>query len=370
MIPLFLEPQDVWLFRDGRPFDAGSQHRAESTFPPFPTVIAGAIRSFQLARRGVNLAAVTPAEKQIISDMVGTSDDLKDLRLSGPFVARIDPRTDEVTRYYPQPADAVSLSKADHSIRPASIPIIRPKNTFTSRSKENDEEYLLGLIDSLEKGETGLWLTEKNLLKYLSGETVNAVTTDTLFQREIHPGIGMQNATKTAQEGMLFEVEYVRPLPNVGLWVGLEGRSYQDWPDRGILQLGGETRAAAIRRLDKKDSKTAPFSELPSGQASGSRLRIYLTTPARFSGGWQPAGGWNQLVGNNVVLRAAAVNRFISMGGFDLAQNDHKAALRYVPAGSVYYFESTDGMPVTLHKPAFTDYGQEFGLGKILTGGW
>lgn len=370
MIPLFLEPQDVWLFRDGRPFDAGAQHRAESTFPPFPTVIAGAIRSFQLARRGVNLAAVTPAEKRMISDMVGTSDDLNDLRLSGPFIAEINPSTGEPTRYYPQPADAVSVNKVDHSIRPASIPIIRPENTLTSRSKDDHEEYLLGLADPLEKGETGLWLTEENLLKYLSGKTVDAVTSGTLFQREIHPGIGMQNTTKTTQEGMLFEVEYVRPLPNVGLWVGLEGESYQDWPDRGILQLGGETRAAAFRRLDKKDGKAAAISALPSGQTETSRLRIYLATPARFSDGWQPAGGWNRFVGENVVLRAAAVNRFISVGGFDLAHNDHKAALRYVPAGSVYYFESTDGKPVTLQAPAITDYGQEFGLGKFLTGGW
>ncbi|HXG18262.1 MAG TPA: type III-B CRISPR module-associated Cmr3 family protein, partial [Methylomirabilota bacterium] len=42
---LFLEAIDVWLFRDGRPFDARSDHRAESLFPPYPSVMQGAIRS-------------------------------------------------------------------------------------------------------------------------------------------------------------------------------------------------------------------------------------------------------------------------------------------------------------------------------------
>jgi hypothetical protein len=45
---LFLEPLDVWLFRDGRPFMAGQQFRAASRFPPSPLVVQGALRAYHL----------------------------------------------------------------------------------------------------------------------------------------------------------------------------------------------------------------------------------------------------------------------------------------------------------------------------------
>ncbi|MBL8152360.1 MAG: CRISPR-associated protein Cmr3, partial [Blastocatellia bacterium] len=38
---LFIEPSDVWLFRDARPFAAGEQSRATSLFPPTPRTIQG-----------------------------------------------------------------------------------------------------------------------------------------------------------------------------------------------------------------------------------------------------------------------------------------------------------------------------------------
>ncbi len=42
---LLIEPLDVLLFRDGRPFSAGMDHLAGSVFPPLPSTIAGFIRS-------------------------------------------------------------------------------------------------------------------------------------------------------------------------------------------------------------------------------------------------------------------------------------------------------------------------------------
>jgi CRISPR-associated protein Cmr3 len=55
MMHLLLEAVDVWLFRDGRPFDAGSDHRADSLFPPYPSVMQGVIRSHHLVVKNVDL---------------------------------------------------------------------------------------------------------------------------------------------------------------------------------------------------------------------------------------------------------------------------------------------------------------------------
>ena len=38
---ILIEPTDVWLFRDGRPFNRGQDHSAQSVFPPLPTVMQG-----------------------------------------------------------------------------------------------------------------------------------------------------------------------------------------------------------------------------------------------------------------------------------------------------------------------------------------
>ena len=73
---LFIRPVDVWLFRDGRPFSAGSDHRAESLFPPYPSVIQGAIRSYQLALKNVDLQ-----DRDAIIQTVGTPFDYGSLRL-------------------------------------------------------------------------------------------------------------------------------------------------------------------------------------------------------------------------------------------------------------------------------------------------
>jgi CRISPR-associated protein Cmr3 len=48
---IFIEPSDVLLFRDGRPFSAGEGHRARSIFPPTPNTMQGVIRSKVLADR-------------------------------------------------------------------------------------------------------------------------------------------------------------------------------------------------------------------------------------------------------------------------------------------------------------------------------
>lgn len=49
---LFIRPVDVWLFRDGKPFDAASDHRARSLFPPYPSTMQGVIRSKALVHLG------------------------------------------------------------------------------------------------------------------------------------------------------------------------------------------------------------------------------------------------------------------------------------------------------------------------------
>lgn len=358
---LFLEALDVWLFRDGRPFDAGSDHRASSLFPPYPTVIQGAIRSHHLVVKGVSLTA----PKQI-EECVGSTTDVKDLRLRGPFLARCE--NGRIVRYFPQPADAVSVKGQSFTIKPASAPKPPPDGVVTSCPTS----YLLGLDDAPSKGEGGLWLREDHLREYLRlrGGTVTGIASKALFCRENRLGIGRDDNRRVSEDRLLYEVEFIRPERDVGLLVEVEG--YDGWPQDGLMRIGGEGRAARFTQVDVSPWP-APPDPLPR------RFKLYFATPAYFNGGWQPAGGdWRRFFEGDVKLVAAAVGRYQSVGGYDWASDRHKPARRYVPAGSIYYFEH-DGqarLQTDLIQNAITDcptgnhYEAAIGFGQIIIEEW
>ncbi|HLH23112.1 MAG TPA: type III-B CRISPR module-associated Cmr3 family protein [Chloroflexota bacterium] len=351
---LFLEPVDVWLFRDGRPFDALSDHRAESVFPPYPTVLQGAIRSHHLVVQGVDLR-----DQRAIAAAVGTADDFKDLRLRGPFLARR--AADTVVRFLPQPADSIALQRDGRwTLQPAAPPQPPPATLLTSAPTPR----LLGLADAPTKGRAGLWLAEADLRAYLRGEPVRAVEGDTLFCRESRLGIGINDARRTSEEGALYEADFIRPRTDVGLLAEVQG--YTGWPPRGLLRLGGEARGASFEQVSAL-RWPAPPDPLPA------RFKLYFATPTFFRDGWRPLGeDWGAYFDGGVELVAAAVGRYESVGGFDLARASHKPARRYVPAGSVYYFESGGAARLRpgLVQQAVTDWGAAIGFGQILVEEW
>lgn len=351
MMKLFLQAVDVWLFRDGRPFDALSDHRAESMFPPYPTVVQGAIRSRHLVVMGVD-----PRDGPAVKAAVGGESDLRGVRLRGPFVARREGGA--VVRYLPQPADAVTLDKDRHLIRPAARPRLPEPGVWTSAPTT----MLLGLDDEPSKGLTGLWLREDDLRRYLKQEQVAGTPGQKLFTRENRFGIGVDTGRRTAMVGALYEVEFIRPARDVGLLVEVEG--YEGWPAEGLLQLGGEGRAARFQQVPSPPWP-APPDPLPE------RFKLYFATPTFFQDGWVPRE-WSEFFDGSVDLVAAAVGRYESVGGFDFANQRHKPSRRYVPAGSVYYFQCHGRARLASHlvQNAVTQYGAEMGFGQILVGEW
>src|SRR5579883_1778947 len=213
-------------------------------------------------------------------------------------------------------------------------------------------------------GRAALWLAEADLRAYLRGEPVRAVEGDTLFCRESRLGIGINDARRTSEEGALYEADFIRPRTDVGLLAEVQG--YTGWPPRGLLRLGGEARGASFEQVSAL-RWPAPPDPLPA------RFKLYFATPTFFRDGWRPLGeDWGAYFDGGVELVAAAVGRYESVGGFDLARASHKPARRYVPAGSVYYFESGGAARLRpgLVQQAVTDWGAAIGFGQILVEEW
>lgn len=354
---LFIEPVDVWLFRDGHPFNAGTDHRARSLFPPYPSVIQGVIRSHHLVVRGVDLS-----NSQAIEESVGTATDYRDLRLRGPFVARR--KNGRIVRYFPAPLDAVL--RDDDKLHPLTPAKKTPEGIKTSAPTP----YLLWNDGEPKKPEGRMWLSEKALRQYLNGQPVKPTWERALFLREDRLGIGLDDATRTTAEsdaggGLLYEAEFVRVQKDVGLEVEVEGLSGLDkWLPHGVLRMGGEGHGGRYEPSNSSEWPTIP-DPLPT------RFKVYFATPTFFTEGWQPET-WTRFFTGEVKLKAAAVGRYQSIGGFDVAAGQQKAARRYVPAGSVYYFECQDEarLQETLVNRAITDAGAEIGFGQVIIRRW
>jgi CRISPR-associated protein Cmr3 len=346
---LFLEPVDVWLFRDGKPFSANDDHFADSIFPPLPTVVQGAIRSHYLVTEKVPLAKANRSE---IARKVGTATNFLDLRIKGPFLCK------GRELYFPLPADVV-LDKVNgkfHALKPAA----RSAGTLTNSSTP----MLLQSDCEPGKFEAG-YISRATMATYLEGKPFEVDKAD-LFERESRIGIARNDASRVTQPGALYEVRYIRMFDGAGLYVEFSG--LPNWKiDQGVMRIGGEGHAARFRQV-------ALSSALPAPRITSRRFKLVLLTPTYFEGGWQPKDWNSHFTGGKVTLQAAALNRYLSAGGYDWAKDEHKPALRYVPAGSVYYF-SADA-DVKLKNGWLCDVSPEgaplgqIGFGQVLAGTW
>lgn len=352
---LFIEPADVWLFRDGRPFDAGSDHRANSLFPPNPSTLYGVIRSKLLALYDVDLLAyrrrdTTQTNVAEVAEMIGyppakngdgSAAESGTLRLEGPFLAC---REDGgIMPYFPCPADLLPTKAKKH--QPRRLIRLTPQTApvFVANwpvEKVTDLSPLQSPVEDDLDNLTG-WISASALSNYLKQETVSwddVQEDDKFFSREGRFGIGVEEGVKRPQEGMLYQVSYIRPRENVGLLVKVTGidATTAKWGKGGLLSMGGEMRAGRYQVIDQP-------AGWPKNQPNSGKFNLYLATSTYFEQGWRP-NDWTAFVGG-ANLKAAALPRYRLIGGWDVAHNRQKPMHRYVSAGSVYYFDD-QGRPV------------------------
>ena len=130
------------------------------------------------------------------------------------------------------------------------------------------------------------------------------------------------------------------------------------------MRMGGEGRGG---RFGPANVPAWPVPPCPLPD----HFKVYFATPTYFTGGWRPKD-WSKFFQGKVHLVAAAIGRYENVGGFDWAKKDHKPARRYVPAGSVYFFECQGQAEIKpgLTNSAITDAGAEIGFGQIIIGRW
>lgn len=375
---LFIEPSDVWLFRDGRPFAAGEGYAAETLYPPPPFTVQGALRSWLLSREMVDWRAFRDQSDTAARNMAtkighpprdGVAGSMGAFAMRGPFRARLTVGRTEIL--YPKPLDVYHVkNKGWRALRPSK-----------TNARMDWAEGLYPLLpdprDVAEKpdDESSGILTHNSLMDYLEGRLFGLLGRSEV-EREQRLGIAMDYGPGRAADGMLYLAEFARlrtPTDDERYGLLVEATDALTWPDEAVISVGGEMRAALVRKL-----KTAEAPETLLVLTPGPRFKIVLLTPAWFAGGRLPENGdWASFfktpAGANVNCVAVAVDRPQYLGGWDAARGGHKPLRGFVPPGSVFYFEATQ--PIEL-PDAFTqtpDGELSFaaqGFGAFVAGSW
>jgi CRISPR-associated protein Cmr3 len=355
----FIEPLDVLFLRGNKLFGDPGSH-GESLVPPWPSVAAGALRSRILADERVDLAAF--ARGQVSHPTLGTPAEPGSFAVTTFRLARrfADGRVETLMA---PPADLV-IAESD------GMPCVRRLNPapLAAGLQASGSLPLLPVLAEIQRGKPagGYWLTEAGWKKYLAGETpepVDLLTSAQLWAIDHRVGVGLDAGSRRAADGKLFSVQAVAmkkrehgnklehgPGFDVGFLVSVSGASL---PQGGLLRLGGDGRAAALH---------ATPAALPEADYTaivrGGRCRLVLTAPGIFPDGWQlpgaDAAGRFDLHGVRGKLVCAAVPRFETVSGWDLARQTPKTAQRVAPAGSVYWLDELDATPDALRKLAAT----------------
>lgn len=342
----FIEPLDVLFLRGNKLFGAPGSY-GESLVPPWPSTAAGALRSLMLVQDGVDPADFAAGHAG--HAVLGT------LQAPGPFaVAAFDVarRRDDgrIETLHALPADLVGATD-DTGAHPF-VRYLKPLQPAAGLLSSAPLPYWPVLAqDERSKAEGGLWLDQRGWAAYLAGRlppSDSIVRTSALWAIDPRVGVGLDAATRRADDGKLFTVQAVAFKRDVGFLAAVQGST----PLRpGVLRLGGDGRGAALQPVAHQPAQ-ADLAAIVRAR----RCRVVLTTPGLFESGWQlPGVTADQRVvwpGLSARLVSAAVPRAEVVSGWDLARQQPKAAQRVAPAGSVYWLDELETTPEALGKLA------------------
>ena len=349
---LGIQPLDTLFFRDGKPFARGDETWADSTFPPSPSVLYGALRTALATLPGMEI----PFSQ--VADKLGADR----LAITGLYY-RIAGKN-----YLPLPLDLVSylqntnISQKKDKTQEVDLLEISANKSISNKSIV---DYLLHAKDNeIAENLTGGLLNSNNLWDYLDGKhKFNAINIYDFVQSEPKVGIGRDKQTKTASDGLLYRVDMKR-IHNIQIRLSVSTDYTEEKIAQTILQLGGETKLIKLSIADKRSWLYIEPPVLDKGC-----FKIYLSTPSIFTRlGWQPD---LQRFGISAKLVAASVGKPMHIGGFDILQNRPKPMLKAVPAGSVYYYrteEKPEKIIDKLHAKSLSDYLPEQGYGIAFIG--
>ncbi|MGP6188506.1 MAG: type III-B CRISPR module-associated Cmr3 family protein [Vulcanimicrobiaceae bacterium] len=342
MTTFAIDALDTLFFRDGRPYRMGDadQSNVPSLFPPPPYTLVGALRA-GLARNngwdGVGRWNVGLAE--ILGD---GPENLGVLSFRGPCLAR------NREPLYPAPGHLMRVEGGGRieygllTIDPAARSSCDIDGaTVLPKLRENDRAR------SGWRSAQHMFLTAGALRSVLAGappEQSQVVPAAELWVHERRTALS-RDATRhaTGEEGDLYSPAYARLKRGVTLLFDVEGIP-ETWIAPELVPLGGESRMAAIERLDDPLEIPLHTSMRATSDSGAIHFVFVCLTPLRLpllEGSPVAARSGTAFFGAfglpGIDLVSAAIERPIYLGGWDSLERTPLAMRPHLLPGSVLF---------------------------------
>ena len=328
-------PRDPLIFRDGKPFTATPGERAKSLIFPFPSTVAGAVRT---------LAGTDSATGRF--DTSRTTE-VKQIIVRGPVLVELNENGQIKDRFFPAPADALLVQKEGLIKRYYLSPLQMPTGALSDLDGLKLVGPTVNIKDKPVSNPPRYW-NQKQFETWLENPTDGLVTRDELGiqgpARESRTHVNITPETLTAAPGALFQtsgMEFVQletekdELPKLKearlLALVLETAASLK---NGLGFLGGERRVARWQKADTGLPDCPPA--IRKKIIEQGHFRLVLATPAFFEAGHLPT--WLKKT-YDVTIQAVALPRYQTISGWDYEIPRPKPTRRLVPAGSVYFLK-------------------------------
>jgi len=337
-----LQPLDVLLFRDCKPFSPGEGSWAKGLFPPMPITVFQALRSLT----------------------VGTDQEQAQFEFIGPFLVGPDeqlwvPTPKDLRVFYPERNDRKTA--ADNWTKLVQLqPIDRDSDAWADIVFASDAlpplvGAIAGEVDHL--GEPRPWMRVETLKRYLAGESLEDAKPHDFHRNpwdlQVLPHIQMQSDRRQVCEEKGYFTEVAVRLYSG--WKFLVGMSTQ-LPE-AVVRLGGEGHRAMLSHctgdrvlnellnpLQPRDQPTGTIAYLltPGLADLGGEIPRYGAVPS----GWRSAGLVGCATDKQILWGGVSQIRRKRAGQTDEERrsNDPTFAVlpqrAFVPPGTVYVFKS------------------------------
>ncbi|NFG61322.1 type III-B CRISPR module-associated protein Cmr3 [Clostridium sp. CMCC3677] len=327
-----ITPLDTLFFKDAKAFNMEDETWADSFFPPYPSVLYGALRTVYFANHVDELDKATTKQ-----------DPTRNLVIKNISYKIYENRNSFLGYYYPCPFSLVQLknrnvNQKNRENRRKIYSVTGLKNTNKKFVSSSNLEYFF--MNNLEVENISNGIIEKSDLEmFLQGytEELKIRKLEDLILSENKIGIRINNNTNSVKNECLYRMNMLR-MDKVKICIEFEGLNI---PSTGFIKLGGESKSCSYKEIQNNE-------ELYEYSLKGQKFKLYLATPAIFKNGWIPS--WidkNSLEGEykgiNVKLLSVCMGKTQYVGGYDIKNGCPKKMMKAVPAGSVYCFELQSG---------------------------
>ncbi len=378
---LILTPADVALFREPRPFDAGSAALSQL---PSPQTAAGALRTWLLTQFGADLSGMRAARSHTANGMTVAERQKQTLlaaipethparwvlgaELAGPLLCHrgtgspLMPIPLHIVRRMGDPQYL-------HRLGPlATLDVMPGRRILPNSGTPPDPHPRLrpcwpptpGEMERPEQGFVKADTLQAHMLHSAKRPEVGHITPSSeIYQFEPRLGIGMDSNRNTTREGQIYSVSFLRLRDSrrdnskahennkapVAYSFRVDIRTDEDRKPviraalsrQPFLRFGGEGKVAGIELCEDAAHLPKPGKWPP---ALG-RFSTYLATPGLFAGNsWYPRG-----LSDYCDLIGAIVDAPMTYSGWDSLRNQPLPTRAAVSSGAIYFWEIRDDPP-------------------------